>query len=81
MEDKEWLDAVNIERKRDQLDAVTYSSFEVIMDRLEKEWFDLVSGFSVAFSYCLILKLSPKDEKHAKTRYGAPFGRLDLCDM
>ena len=40
--DQEWLDAVNAERKHDQLDKVTYEVFEIIMDRLEKEWFDLV---------------------------------------
>lgn len=41
-QDKEWLDAVNLERRRDQLDAITYESFEIIIDRLEKEWFDLM---------------------------------------
>jgi NuA3 HAT complex component NTO1 len=33
---------VNNERKKDQLNAVTYETFEIIMDRLEKEYFDLV---------------------------------------
>ncbi|KAI0676134.1 hypothetical protein C8Q78DRAFT_1008227 [Trametes maxima] len=40
-QDQEWLDAVNSERKAQQLDKVSYESFEIIMDRLEKEWFDL----------------------------------------
>ena len=40
--DQEWLDAVNAERKKEQIDMVTYETFEIIMDRLEKEWFDLV---------------------------------------
>lgn len=40
--DQEWLDAANVERKKDQLNAVTYETFEIIMDRLEKEYFDLV---------------------------------------
>ena len=40
--DQEWLDAVNAERKHDQLDKVSYEAFEIIMDKLEKEWFDLV---------------------------------------
>lgn len=40
--DQEWLDAVNAERKHDQLDKVSYDAFEIIMDRIEKEWFDLV---------------------------------------
>lgn len=40
--DQEWLDAMNRDRKKEQIDQVTYEMFEVIMDRLEKEWFDLV---------------------------------------
>ncbi|KAJ7626344.1 bromodomain and PHD finger-containing protein 3 [Mycena polygramma] len=40
-QDQEWLDAVNAERKKEQLDKVTYEVFEVVMDRLEKEWFNL----------------------------------------
>lgn len=41
--DQEWLDAVNAERRKEQLDQVSYETFEIIMDRLEKEWFELVS--------------------------------------
>ena len=40
--DQEWLEVVNAERKSQQLDKVSYETFEIIMDRLEKEWFDLV---------------------------------------
>lgn len=40
--DQEWLDAINIERKKDQINLITYETFEIIMDRLEKEYFDLV---------------------------------------
>ncbi|KAJ7156890.1 bromodomain and PHD finger-containing protein 3 [Mycena crocata] len=40
-QDQEWLDAVNAERKKEQLDKVSHEVFEVIMDRLEKEWFNL----------------------------------------
>ena len=40
--DKEWLDTINNERKAEQLNKVSYEAFEIIMDRLEKEWFDLV---------------------------------------
>ncbi|OAX40317.1 hypothetical protein K503DRAFT_864713 [Rhizopogon vinicolor AM-OR11-026] len=43
-QDQEWLDAVNVERKKDQLNAVTYETFEIIMDRLEKEYFDLTKN-------------------------------------
>jgi hypothetical protein len=47
--DHEWLDAVNADRKKEQLDKVSYETFEIVMDRLEKEWFDLVS---TACIYC-----------------------------
>ncbi|KAJ6485818.1 bromodomain and PHD finger-containing protein 3 [Mycena sanguinolenta] len=40
-QDQEWLDSANAERKKEQLDRVTYEIFEVVMDRLEKEWFNL----------------------------------------
>jgi hypothetical protein len=40
--DQDWLDSVNQDRKKEQLDSVTYEAFEIIMDRLEKEWFNLV---------------------------------------
>ena len=38
----EWLDNMNAERKKEQADRVSYEAFEIIMDRLEKDWFDLV---------------------------------------
>lgn len=41
--DQEWLDALNADRKKEQLDKISYEAFEIVMDRLEKEWFDLVS--------------------------------------
>ena len=40
--DMEWLDGVNAERKKEQGDRVSCETFEIIMDRLEKDWFDLV---------------------------------------
>ncbi|KZP17582.1 hypothetical protein FIBSPDRAFT_1046754 [Athelia psychrophila] len=43
-QDQEWLDAVNQERKKEQLNGVTYETFEIVMDRLEKEWFDLTKN-------------------------------------
>lgn len=42
-QDKEWLDTLNADRRKEQLDPISYEAFEIIMDRLEKEWFDLVS--------------------------------------
>jgi hypothetical protein len=41
--DREWLEAVNEERRKEQSDKITYEFFEILVDRLEKEWFDLVS--------------------------------------
>ncbi|KAH9945753.1 PHD-zinc-finger like domain-containing protein [Amylocystis lapponica] len=43
-QDQEWLDAINAERKKEQLDKVSYEVFEIVMDRLEKEWFDLTKN-------------------------------------
>ncbi|KAJ7281986.1 bromodomain and PHD finger-containing protein 3, partial [Mycena rebaudengoi] len=40
-QDQEWLEAVNTERKKEQLDRISHEIFEVVMDRLEKEWFNL----------------------------------------
>nr|VWP00090.1 Guanine nucleotide-binding protein subunit beta-like protein (Cytoplasmic antigenic protein 1) [Ganoderma boninense] len=43
-QDQEWVDALNGERKAQQLDKVSYETFEIVMDRLEKEWFDLTKN-------------------------------------
>ncbi|KAK2467687.1 hypothetical protein APHAL10511_000281 [Amanita phalloides] len=43
-QDQEWLDAVNSERRKEQIDTVSCETFEIIMDRLEKEWFDLTKN-------------------------------------
>ncbi|RPD57252.1 hypothetical protein L226DRAFT_614349 [Lentinus tigrinus ALCF2SS1-7] len=43
-QDQEWLDALNNDRKSQQLDKVSYETFEIVMDRLEKEWFDLTKN-------------------------------------
>ncbi|GAA5903703.1 hypothetical protein JCM8208_006554, partial [Rhodotorula glutinis] len=40
-QDQLWLDALNRDRKRDGLSLISYEVFEVIMDKIEKEWFDL----------------------------------------
>lgn len=42
MADKAWIDVVNEERTKDGLDRISYEAFEIMMDRLEKDWFDLV---------------------------------------
>ncbi|KAN0064918.1 hypothetical protein ACQY0O_001975 [Thecaphora frezii] len=41
-QDQEWLDALNADRKREQLDPISNEVFEIIIDQLEKEWFDLM---------------------------------------
>lgn len=41
-QDQQWLDALNVERRREQLDVISYEAFEIIMDRFEKEWFQLI---------------------------------------
>lgn len=47
--DQAWLDALNADRKKDQLDKISYETFEIVMDRLEKEWFDLVRSMASKF--------------------------------
>ncbi|KAM0787435.1 hypothetical protein ACM66B_003516 [Microbotryomycetes sp. NB124-2] len=39
--DKTWLDGINNERKQSGTAPVSYEAFEIIIDKLEKEWFDL----------------------------------------
>ncbi|KAI8061179.1 PHD-zinc-finger like domain-containing protein, partial [Gongronella butleri] len=41
-QDEIWLDMLNAERKQENLGQVPCSLFENIIDKLEKEWFDLV---------------------------------------
>ncbi|TFY51274.1 hypothetical protein EVG20_g11076, partial [Dentipellis fragilis] len=43
-QDQEWVDALNVERKAQGSDKVSYEAFEIVMDRLEKEWFDLTKN-------------------------------------
>ncbi|OXG22935.1 NuA3 HAT complex component NTO1 [Cryptococcus neoformans Ze90-1] len=40
-QDQAWLDTYNAERKKDQCGPISYEVFEIIMDKLEKEWFNL----------------------------------------
>ncbi|QRV73943.1 NuA3 HAT complex component NTO1 [Ceratobasidium sp. AG-Ba] len=41
-QDDEWLNAMNLERTKDQDERVSSETFEIIVDRLEKEWYDLM---------------------------------------
>ena len=69
--DQEWLEVVNAERKSQQLDKVSYETFEIIMDRLEKEWFDLVRPLvlNAARSFANICPV----QEHTQDRHGAAF--------
>lgn len=53
--DQEWLDAINAERRKEQLDKISCELFEIIMDRLEKEWFDLVSSLVQHVCVCILI--------------------------
>jgi hypothetical protein len=37
-----WLNQINAERVADSLGHISQNAFEALIDRLEKEWFDLV---------------------------------------
>lgn len=49
-QDKEWLDAANRERGAAGLDRMSYELFEIVMDKLEKEWFNLVRSARYKYS-------------------------------
>lgn len=44
-----WLKIFNSERKKEKLGEVSGDLFESIIDKLEKEWFDLVSIHFICF--------------------------------
>ena len=48
--DQQWLDHMNAKRRAEQLDVISYEAFEIILDRLEKEWFALVKRIPSRFS-------------------------------
>ncbi|KAG0229296.1 nuA3 HAT complex component nto1 [Mortierella sp. GBA43] len=43
-QDEYWLKEINTERRKQDLGEITPSLFEEIIDRLEKEWFDLTKN-------------------------------------
>ncbi|WFD31598.1 hypothetical protein MSPP1_002637 [Malassezia sp. CBS 17886] len=49
-QDQRWLDALNEERSAQQLDVISYETFEILLDRLEKEWFTLVKRIPSRFA-------------------------------
>lgn len=52
-QDKIWLDAHNTRRKRENEKlSVPDGVFELVMDRLEKAWFELVRGRGGVVVFC-----------------------------
>ncbi|KAI9144302.1 hypothetical protein BKA69DRAFT_1056796 [Paraphysoderma sedebokerense] len=43
--DKAWLDMTNAKRIQEGIPEISVDFFEAVMDRLEKEWFDLTKDF------------------------------------
>ncbi|GAA5825615.1 hypothetical protein JCM11251_000310 [Rhodosporidiobolus azoricus] len=43
-QDQLWLDSLNVDRKREGHPQISYEVFEIIMDKIEKEWFDLTKN-------------------------------------
>ncbi|KZS94692.1 hypothetical protein SISNIDRAFT_452784 [Sistotremastrum niveocremeum HHB9708] len=41
-QDQAWLDTLNQERRKEQSNQVSYETFEIIMDKIEKDWFELM---------------------------------------
>lgn len=66
MADLEWLDAVNIERQEKQLDKISYEVFEIVMDRLEKDWFNLVIELYFKTKHIQKKELAPPFEDSCK---------------
>ncbi|WFD44069.1 hypothetical protein MPSI1_002734 [Malassezia psittaci] len=50
-QDQAWLSEVNDDRRKEQLDVLPCETFEIVMDRLEKEWFTLVKRIPSRFSF------------------------------
>lgn len=40
--DQAWLDIINAERAKESSGSISYETFEILIDKLEKEWFELV---------------------------------------
>ncbi|RKP10565.1 PHD-zinc-finger like domain-containing protein [Thamnocephalis sphaerospora] len=41
-QDKLWLESINRDRSKEKVKQISMETFEFVMDRLEKEWFELV---------------------------------------
>lgn len=49
-----WLAAVNADRKKEGIEAVSHEFFEIVLDKLEKEWFDVSKHFPKPASSMLV---------------------------
>ena len=56
---------MNHERRKEQMDQVSNETFEIIMDRLEKEWFELVRHVN---NRCFVSLYPFTDEEGPKAR-------------
>lgn len=82
--DAEWLDLYNAERAKTGEEPVPPEVFEIIMDRLEKEWFDLVR------SSCLYMQTSSttaqtdienaQNSRIPKASHEASDGICEICN-
>jgi hypothetical protein len=78
--DQEWLDTVNAERKKEQMSAVSHEIFEVIVDKIEKEWFELV-GIRATRASTVLTSHVKTGQETTKTRHSRPQRRLHMCHM
>ncbi len=73
---------LNVERQKEQVDKLSYEVFEIIMDRLEKEWFDLVC-LTLAYTYVAHAHLPLPQMKRIPTPASAlpvEDSRCAICD-
>lgn len=75
--DQEWLDNINAERQKEQAGPISYEIFEIIMDKLEKEWFNLVR---VSSRY-VGLDSFGVDQTYTPACITLTGRRLKVCDM
>lgn len=55
---------MNADRRKDHVDKVSYEVFEIVMDRLEKEWFDLVRLGCSGFASSMLISFV--DQEHSE---------------
>jgi hypothetical protein len=87
--DEFWLKEINAERRKQDLGEVSSSVFEKIIDRLEKEWFDLVrigccsrhvgkDLLRLSISHPVFFGITKTDQKHPKVHREFATGGLCL---